>query len=91
MEYHPVDVTDKTSLKTLIQNIQKDFGGLHGIIHSAGIIRDNFILKKTAEEVGAVTAPKVLGVTYLDEVTREIPLDFFLFLPLWGLRKRRTS
>lgn len=78
VEYRRADVTDKTSLAKLIRNIQHDFNGLNGIIHSAGIIRDNFIIRKTTEEVMEVTSSKVLGVTYLDEVTRDIPLDFFV-------------
>ncbi|MBP2630953.1 MAG: pksL 6, partial [Firmicutes bacterium] len=56
----------------------KDFGNLNGIIHGAGVIRDNFFIKKTKEELQAVLAPKVNGVVNLDEASRELSLDFFI-------------
>ncbi|WP_412679436.1 amino acid adenylation domain-containing protein [Brevibacillus fortis] len=76
--YHQVDVTDKQEVVQLIQSIQQEFGGLHGIIHSAGVVRDNFILKKTTEEWNQVVAPKVAGLTNLDEACKDQPLDFFV-------------
>jgi Enoyl-[acyl-carrier-protein] reductase (NADH) len=44
------DVNKKTDLENVFTIIKKDFGTLNGIIHSAGIIRDNFIINKTREE-----------------------------------------
>lgn len=76
--YHQVDVSDKRALAAFIQTIQTDYKGLHGIIHSAGIVKDDFILRKSNESVQQVLAPKVSGVTYLDELTKNIPLDFFI-------------
>ena len=49
----------------------------------AGVIRDSFVLKKTAEEVAAVLSPKVAGVVNLDEATRELTLEF---MALFGVR-----
>ncbi|MCP5005819.1 MAG: KR domain-containing protein, partial [Planctomycetes bacterium] len=51
---------------------------LDGIIHSAGVILDNFILKKTAEEFRKVLLPKVTGTINLDKATQGITLDFFV-------------
>ncbi|WP_064201988.1 non-ribosomal peptide synthetase [Brevibacillus brevis] len=76
--YRQVDVTDKQEVNQLIQSIHQEFGGLHGIIHSAGVVRDNFILKKTTEEWNQVVAPKVAGLTNLDEASKDQPLDFFV-------------
>jgi NAD(P)-dependent dehydrogenase (short-subunit alcohol dehydrogenase family) len=56
--YRQVDVTDKIAVNGLIKEIVTDFGRLNGIIHSAGIIRDNFIIKKTETEFKEVLAPK---------------------------------
>ncbi|TQK74548.1 acyl transferase domain-containing protein [Brevibacillus sp. AG162] len=78
VEYRQVDVTQKQAVEDLIQSIQSEFGDLHGIIHSAGVTRDNFILKKTKEEVQAVLAPKVAGLIHLDEATKGLNLDFFV-------------
>jgi polyketide synthase PksM len=76
--YKNVDVADEKAVKQLVQEIQQEFGGLNGIIHSAGINRDNFIVKKSAEEFQAVLAPKVAGVFNLDEATKTLNLDFFV-------------
>ncbi|MGG4439280.1 SDR family NAD(P)-dependent oxidoreductase [Brevibacillus fortis] len=78
IEYRQVDVTQKQAVEDLIHSIQTEFGDLHGIIHSAGVTRDNFILRKTQEEVQAVLAPKVAGLVHLDEATKGLNLDFFV-------------
>lgn len=76
--YKQVDVTQNEAVADLIQNIQREFGGLNGIIHSAGLIKDNFILKKTREELQEVLSPKVTGLVNLDEASKSIALDFFI-------------
>jgi acyl transferase domain-containing protein/acyl carrier protein/SAM-dependent methyltransferase len=78
IEYRQVDVTRKEEVDYLIQSIRKEFGRLNGIIHSAGVIKDNFIIKKTKEEFLEVLAPKVAGLVNLDEASREESLDFFI-------------
>lgn len=78
-EYQAVDVASRPAVSGLIERIQAKFGGLHGIIHSAGVIKDNFILKKTREELEAVLAPKVTGLVNLDLASKELPLDFIVF------------
>jgi polyketide synthase PksN len=79
IEYQRVDVIDKKAVNRLIQNIREEFGGLHGIIHGAGVIRDNFIIRKSKEEMQEVLAPKVLGLVNLDEASKDLNLDFFVF------------
>ncbi|MEE8056697.1 MAG: SDR family NAD(P)-dependent oxidoreductase [Pseudomonadales bacterium] len=85
VEYKQVDVTDKQAVHSLVRTIEQDFGPLNGILHSAGINNDNFILKKTREEFAAVLAPKVAGTVNLDEASQDVDLDFFvLFSSLAG-------
>ncbi|WPS89977.1 SDR family NAD(P)-dependent oxidoreductase [Brevibacillus halotolerans] len=78
VKYQQVDITKIEEVESLIQRIQKSFGRLDGIIHSAGIINDNFILKKNKQELGEVLAPKVSGLVHLDEATKHINLDIFV-------------
>ena len=78
VEYKQVDVTDQKEVTNVVEAIVKEFGGLHGVVHSAGIIRDNYIIKKTREEFSQVLAPKVNGLVNLDEATKDQPLDFFI-------------
>src|SRR5262249_1848025 len=63
----------------LVHDITDTFGGLHGIIHSAGVTRDNFILKKDPQELADVLAPKVAGCVNLDWVSQELDMDFLVY------------
>ncbi|WP_217636936.1 SDR family NAD(P)-dependent oxidoreductase [Dendrosporobacter quercicolus] len=76
--YRQVDVTQAKAVAELIQNIRAEFGTIHGVIHSAGVIRDNLIIKKHKEEMQEVLAPKVTGLVNLDQATKALPLDFFI-------------
>jgi acyl transferase domain-containing protein len=78
VEYRQADVTDQQAVSRLIEKIQEEFGGLHGILHCAGVIRDNFILKKTQEEMQEVLSPKVLGLVNLDQAAKDMKLDVFI-------------
>jgi polyketide synthase PksN len=78
VEYQEVDVSQQQAVSRLFQYIQEKFGSLQGIIHSAGVIRDNFILKKTPEELHTVLEPKVTGLVNLDQGSKALPLDFFI-------------
>lgn len=77
--YEQVDITDRIELEKLIQQIRSRFGAIHGIIHTAGVLRDSFILHKTPEEVREVLAAKVYGTTLLDELTCNDKLDFVVY------------
>jgi acyl transferase domain-containing protein/acyl carrier protein len=78
IEYKQVDVTQKKAVSNMIQSIQKDFGNINGIIHGAGVKRDNFIIKKTEDELLEVLAPKVTGLVNLDQESKGLKLDFFI-------------
>ncbi|MCP5006293.1 MAG: SDR family NAD(P)-dependent oxidoreductase, partial [Planctomycetes bacterium] len=78
VEYQRVDVSNLEAVKSLIESIQGRYGNLDGIIHSAGVILDNFILKKSEEEFRKVLQPKVTGTINLDRATQGIALDFFV-------------
>lgn len=78
IEYRQVDVTQEQEVAVLFQDIEKDFGGLNGIIHCAGVVKDNFIIKKTTEELLEVLAPKVTGLVNLDQASKDNNLDFFV-------------
>ncbi len=62
----------------LINTLQEELGGLDGIIHSAGITRDSYLIHKTTSDWQEVTASKIAGLVYLDKATQSIPLDFFI-------------
>ena len=78
VSYRQVDVADFDQVRQLVAAIKNEYGELNGILHSAGIIADDFILKKAGDEFKHVLAPKVTGTYNLDQATRDIELDFFV-------------
>lgn len=76
--YKQLDLTQQEDVTQLIAWITQQYGSLNGIIHSAGMTQDNFIIKKTTDEFNQVLAPKVTGTVHLDLATQSIPLDFFV-------------
>ncbi|WP_067499195.1 SDR family NAD(P)-dependent oxidoreductase [Actinoplanes sp. TFC3] len=84
--YVQADVSDAQQAQSLIAGILREHGTLHGILHSAGVLRDALLGTKTAADCRVVLAPKVAGTVHLDEATREVQLDFFaLFSGLAGI------
>ncbi len=77
-DYRTLALTDADALQAAIADIAREYGRIDGILHSAGAIADNYILKKTEEEFLSVLAPKVKGTWLLDEATRDLDLDFFV-------------
>jgi polyketide synthase PksN len=73
--FQEMDVTVAGSVQAAVQAIQARHGTLTGLVHCAGVIHDNFIVKKPHEEFRAVLAPKVDGIVTLDETTRSLPLE----------------
>ncbi|HEX8539970.1 MAG TPA: SDR family oxidoreductase, partial [Cystobacter sp.] len=78
VEFKQVDVSQAEQVRALVAGIESECGGLHGIVHSAGVLRDSLIAKKTAEELAQVLAPKVAGLVNLDEASRESGLECFI-------------
>jgi len=76
--YKRADISKRIDVETLISQIKSEFNHLNGIIHSAGVIKNALINKKTLTEIDTVLAPKVYGTAYLDETTQNEPLDFFV-------------
>ncbi|MBM7114716.1 SDR family NAD(P)-dependent oxidoreductase [Archangium primigenium] len=83
--YLRADVSREADVRALVNEVVERFGTLHGVIHSAGVLRDAMITSKRLEDAHEVIRPKVLGALHLDQATRHLPLDFFvLFSSLAG-------
>jgi polyketide synthase PksJ/polyketide synthase PksN len=78
VEYVVVDVGDAASVEALVSGIWDRHGRLDGVLHAAGVVRDGFLVKKTASEYAAVMAGKVRGALHLDAAIGDRPLDFFV-------------
>ncbi|HVI43221.1 MAG TPA: SDR family NAD(P)-dependent oxidoreductase, partial [Chitinophaga sp.] len=78
IEYRQADVCDAAAVAALMTDIKETYGKLDGILHCAGVIRDNYIIKKSTEELKDILAPKVNGLTVLDQESIGFDLDFFI-------------
>jgi polyketide synthase PksL len=84
--YLHLDLANADDVRQAIAAVLREHGSLHGILHSAGMIADSFIVKKSVVEFSDVLAPKVGGTFHLDEATRDVELDFFvLFSAIAGV------
>ena len=77
-EYRRVDVRQRDSTRECVQEIVARHGTIHGVLHAAGALRDGYLLKKRAQDIETVLAPKVQGTVNLDEATQSVRLDFFV-------------
>ncbi|WP_029191158.1 SDR family NAD(P)-dependent oxidoreductase [Ornithinibacillus scapharcae] len=78
--YVQADISKKKDVQNLIHKTREAFGTINGVVHSAGVIKDSFILKKRKEEIDAVLSSKVFGTRYLDEELKEEQLVLFYFI-----------
>jgi len=75
VQYRVLDVGDREAVREAVLQIQEEHEALNGIVHSAGVLRDGLLGRKTLADLEAVLAPKVAGLIHLDEASREIDLD----------------
>lgn len=73
-----VDITNKTALAKALQHKALDEFPIGGIIHSAGVLKDELITNISEEDIDHVLAPKVQGTWNLHELTLDKELDFFI-------------
>jgi malonyl CoA-acyl carrier protein transacylase len=78
-EYFSGDVSDPESVFSIVRTIQERLGKITGIVHGAGILRDNLIESMSAEDFSAVVKVKLTGAWRLFQETRE-SLKFFTCL-----------
>ncbi len=76
--YQQVDLRQRDNTKAAVQAILAEHGALHGILHTAGVLRDQYLRRKTPREIEVVFGPKVAGTVNLDEATRDVALDFLV-------------
>lgn len=75
--YLQADITDKADCVAAVATVLNAHGDLHGVIQSAGILRDALVQNKQAADIEAVWSVKALGSINLDKATAHLPLDFF--------------
>ncbi|MGX1508435.1 UNVERIFIED_CONTAM: 3-oxoacyl-(acyl-carrier-protein) synthase/NADP-dependent 3-hydroxy acid dehydrogenase YdfG/SAM-dependent methyltransferase/aryl carrier-like protein [Streptomyces graminofaciens] len=76
--YRRCDATDPRQVADLATHLADSRIRLHGVVHAAGVLRDQFLRGKTPEAVQAVCRSKILGALHLDAALADHPLDFFV-------------
>jgi acyl transferase domain-containing protein len=72
------DVTNPAQMQAAIAQSLAHFGTIHGVIHAAGIPGSGLIQGKTRDATEKVLSPKVNGTVILNNICRDLPLDFFV-------------
>lgn len=75
---YSADVTHFQQMQDVITRAGKQFGGINGVIHAAGIPDGALILRHTREMLDAVISPKLKGTPVLDCLLKNQALDFFI-------------
>ncbi|MBA0052409.1 SDR family NAD(P)-dependent oxidoreductase [Streptomyces sp. AJS327] len=78
--YVQSDSTSPRRTAAAVAFARSRFGGLDGVLHLAGVLRERVIPERVPEVTAAVLDPKVAGSLVLDEATREEDLDLFLLM-----------
>lgn len=77
-EFHAVDVSSYEAVQDFIDTVNTSHGAINGVIHSAGLLRDRFIVQKSENETIEVFQAKARALEVLDRCTAEQPLGFFI-------------
>lgn len=64
--YLQADASKSEDMVSVVEQTKARFSQINGVIHSAGVNRDSFILNKSKEEMSSVLAAKVYGAVHLD-------------------------
>jgi len=72
------DVSKKGDVEAVLNDIRTSQMQLKGIVHAAGVFEDRLLANHKRELFSRVFAAKVAGAWNLHELTKDIPLDFFV-------------
>ncbi len=78
VEIFSADISDESELRNVLMQLKGKYGRINGIIHSAGVAGDGFIINKNEQDFATVLKPKVYGTWLLDSLTSEEDMDFFV-------------
>jgi acyl transferase domain-containing protein len=74
------DVSNLQHMREVIRRTKERFGELNGVFHAAGVPGAGLIQLKTQEAAASVLAPKVEGTLILEQVLRDVPVDFLVLI-----------
>lgn len=78
ISYFQTDITDAQQVDALTAHINTEWSALNGLIHCAGNLEDDYLIRKDWDSFLRVLAPKISGTQNLDRATAALDLDFFV-------------
>ena len=72
------DVGDESEVAKLLDRIRAELPPLAGVVHLAGVLDDALLSQQSLERFRTTLAPKGFGACYLDRLTKDDDLDFFI-------------
>ena len=72
------DVADESEVTRLLERIRSELPPLAGVAHLAGVLDDALLSQQSPERFRTTLAPKAFGACYLDRLTKDDDLDFFI-------------
>lgn len=72
------DVGEESEVVKLLERIRAELPPLGGIAHLAGVLDDALLGQQSVERFRTTLAPKAFGADYLDRLTKDEDLDFFI-------------
>ncbi|MBV8293042.1 MAG: SDR family NAD(P)-dependent oxidoreductase, partial [Mycobacterium sp.] len=72
------DVGDESEVAKLLERIRTELPPLAGVAHLAGVLDDALLSQQSLERFRTTLAPKAFGACYLDRLTKDDDLDFFI-------------
>ncbi|MDF5735722.1 MULTISPECIES: type I polyketide synthase [unclassified Nostoc] len=78
IQVNSADVANFEQMQAAIAQALRQFGEINGVIHAAGIAGGGMVQLKTPDLATSVLAPKVKGTLVLEQVLKNINLDFFV-------------
>ncbi len=73
--YVRADVTNVEDMKRAVVEAEAAFGTIDGVLHTAGVLKDDLVELKTISDLELVIAPKVYGTEVLNEALGDRKLD----------------
>lgn len=84
------DVASATEMARCLETVRTTMPPLAGIVHAAGITIYQTLQAMQPHELAAMLRPKLVGAWVLHELTKQLPLDFFVSFSsagsVWGAK-----
>ncbi len=82
------DAGDLGAMRAALREVERTVPPLRGVVHAAGVLEDAVLIRQRWDACRRVLRGKAHGAWVLHELTRELPLDFFILYSAAGVLLR---